>query len=203
MQPEFLFDFGSPNAYLSHLLIPGVEQRTGVRFKYVPILLGGVFRLTNNRSPLESFKDVRNKLEFQRLEMQRFLRRHGITAFRMNPFFPVNTLQLMRGAVAAELEGVFASYVDAMFRNMWADPKKMDDPEVFRAALKEAGLDADLLARRVQDDDVKQRLLANTQTAVERGVFGSPSFFVGDELFFGKDQLRDVEEEISRQKQAA
>jgi 2-hydroxychromene-2-carboxylate isomerase len=203
VQPEFLFDFGSPNAYLSHLLIPGVEQRTGVRFKYVPILLGGVFRLTNNRSPLESFKDVRNKLEFQRLEMQRFLRRHGITAFRMNPFFPVNTLQLMRGAVAAELEGVFASYVDAMFRNMWADPKKMDDPEVFRAALKEAGLDADLLARRVQDDDVKQRLLANTQTAVERGVFGSPSFFVGDELFFGKDQLRDVEEEISRPKQAA
>jgi 2-hydroxychromene-2-carboxylate isomerase len=86
---------------------------------------------------------------------------------------------------------------------MWADPKKMDDPEVFRAALKEAGLDAGLLARRVQDDDVKQRLLANTQTAVERGVFGSPSFFVGDELFFGKDQLRDVEEEISRQKQAA
>jgi 2-hydroxychromene-2-carboxylate isomerase len=203
VQPEFLFDFGSPNAYLSHLLIPGVEQRTGVRFKYVPILLGGVFRLTNNRSPLESFKDVRNKLEFQRLEMQRFLRRHSITAFRMNPFFPVNTLQLMRGAVAAEFEGMFAPYVDAMFRNMWADPKKMDDPAVFRAALKEAGLDADRLARRVQEDDVKQCLLANTQAAVERGVFGSPSFFVGDELFFGKDQLRDVEEEISRQKQAA
>ena len=203
MQPEFLFDFGSPNAYLSHLLIPGVEQRTGARFKYVPILLGGVFRLTNNKPPMETFAGVKNKLEFQRIEMRRFLKRHNITAFKMNPFFPVNTLQLMRGAVAAEFEGVFAPYVDAMFRFMWAEPRKMDDPEVIRASLKEAGLDADLLLRRAQDDDVKQRLLANTQTAVERGVFGSPSFFVGDELFFGKDQLRDVEEEIAQQKQAA
>jgi 2-hydroxychromene-2-carboxylate isomerase len=203
VQPEFLFDFGSPNAYLSHLVIPAIEQRTGMRFKYVPILLGGVFRLTNNKSPIESFKDVKNKLEFQRLEMQRFLKRYGITAFQMNPFFPVNTLQLMRGAVAAELEGVFVPYVDAMFRNMWAQPKKMDDSEIFRAALAEAGLDADLILRRVQDDDVKGRLLENTQRAVERGVFGSPSFFVGDELFFGKDQLRDVEEEIAQQKRAA
>ena len=203
MQPEFLFDFGSPNAYLSHLIIPRIEQRTGTRFKYVPILLGGVFRLTNKKSPIESFKDVKNKLEFQRLEMRRFLKRYGITAFKMNPFFPVNTLQLMRGAVAAEFEGVFAPYVDAMFRFMWAEPRKMDDPEVIRASLREAGLDADLLLRRVQDDDVKQRLLANTQEAVERGVFGSPSFFVGEELFFGKDQLRDVEEEIAQQRRAA
>jgi 2-hydroxychromene-2-carboxylate isomerase len=203
VQPEFLFDFGSPNAYLSHLLIPGLEQRTGARFRYVPILLGGVFRLTNNKSPIESFKDVKNKLEFQRVEMRRFVKRHGITTFQMNPFFPVNTLQLMRGAVAAELEGVFMPYVNAMFRNMWAEPKKMDDPEVFRACLKEAGLDAELLLRRVQDDDVKSRLLANTQNAVDRGVFGSPSFFVGDELFFGKDQLRDVEEEITQQRRAA
>jgi 2-hydroxychromene-2-carboxylate isomerase len=203
VQPEFLFDFGSPNAYLSHLLIPGVEQRTGARFKYVPILLGGVFRLTNNKSPIESFKDVKNKLEFQRLEMQRFLKRYGITAFKMNPFFPVNTLQLMRGAVAAEFEGVFMPYVEAMFRNMWAEPKKMDDPEVIRTSLNDAGLPADLLLRRAQEDDVKQRLLANTQAAVERGVFGSPSFFVGEELFFGKDQLRDVEEEITQQRQAA
>jgi 2-hydroxychromene-2-carboxylate isomerase len=203
VQAEFLFDFGSPNAYLSHLLIPGVEQRTGARFKYVPILLGGVFRLTNNKSPIESFKDVKNKLEFQRVEMRRFIKRYGITAFKMNPFFPVNTLQLMRGAVAAEMEGVFVPYVEAMFRNMWAEPKKMDDPEVIRTSLNDAGLPADLLLRRAQEDDVKQRLLANTQAAVERGVFGSPSFFVGEELFFGKDQLRDVEEELTRQRQAA
>ncbi|MBV9395071.1 MAG: 2-hydroxychromene-2-carboxylate isomerase [Methylobacteriaceae bacterium] len=203
VQPEFLFDFGSPNAYLSHLIIPRIEQRTGARFKYVPILLGGVFRLTNNKSPMESFAGIKNKLEFQRVEMRRFLKRNGITAFKMNPFFPVNTLQLMRGAVAAELEGVFAPYVDAMFRFMWAEPRKMDDPDVIRASMNEAGLPADLLLRRAQDDDVKQRLLANTQAAVDRGVFGSPSFFIGDELFFGKDQLRDVEEEIGQQKQAA
>ncbi|MEA2857901.1 MAG: hypothetical protein QOH98_2222 [Methylobacteriaceae bacterium] len=203
MQPEFLFDFGSPNAYLSHLVIPSVEQRTGARFKYVPILLGGVFRLTNNKSPIESFAGIKNKPEFQRLEMRRFLKRHNITAFKMNPFFPVNTLQLMRGAVAAETEGVFMPYVDAMFRFMWAEPRKMDDPEIVRASLREARLDADLLLRRVQEDDVKARLLENTQRAVDRGVFGSPSFFVGDELFFGKDQLRDVEEEIAHQKQAA
>jgi 2-hydroxychromene-2-carboxylate isomerase len=203
VQPEFLFDFGSPNAYLSHLVIPEIEQRTGVRFKYVPILLGGVFRLTNNKSPIESFAGIKNKPEFQRLEMRRFLKRHGITTFQMNPFFPVNTLQLMRGAVAAEIEGVFTPYVEAMFRFMWAEPRKMDDPEVFQASLEEAGLDAGLLLRRIQDDDVKARLLANTQNAVDRGVFGSPSFLVGSELFFGKDQLRDVEEEIAQQKQAA
>jgi 2-hydroxychromene-2-carboxylate isomerase len=203
VQPEFLFDFGSPNAYLSHLVIPKIEQRTGVRFQYVPILLGGVFRLTNNKSPIESFAGVKNKLEFQRLEMGRFVKRHAITAFKMNPFFPVNTLQLMRGAVAAEMEGVFAPYVTAIFANMWAEPKKMDDPEIFCGALVEAGLDADLLLRRAQDADVKERLLDNTQRAVERGVFGSPSFFVGDELFFGKDQLRDVEDELAQPKRAA
>src|SRR5947209_1026572 len=203
VQPEFLFDFGSPNAYLSHLLIPAVERRTGARFKYVPILLGGVFRLTNNKSPIESFKDVKNKLEFQRVEMRRFLKRNGITAFKMNPFFPVNTLQLMRGAIAAEMEGVFMPYVEAMFRFMWAEPRKMDDPEILRASLGEAGLPADLLLRRIQEDEVKQRLLANTQEAVESGVCGRPSFFVGEELFFGKDQLRDVEEEIAQQRRAA
>ena len=203
MQPEFLFDFGSPNAYLSHLLIPQVEQRTGARFKYVPILLGGVFRLTNNKSPTESFAGIKNKLDFQRVEMRRFLKRNGITAFKMNPFFPVNTLQMMRGAVAAEMEGVFMPYVDAMFRFMWAQPRKMDDPEILRVSLGEAGLPADLLLRRMQEDEVKGRLIENTQRAVDRGVFGSPSFFVGDELFFGKDQLRDVEEEIGLRKQAA
>jgi 2-hydroxychromene-2-carboxylate isomerase len=202
VQPEFLFDFGSPNAYLSHLLIPGVEQRTAVRFKYVPILLGGVFRLTNNKSPAESFAGIKNKPEFQRVEMRRFLKRYGLTAFKMNPFFPVNTLQLMRGAVAAEMEGVFMAYVNAMFRFMWAEPRKMDDAEIFRASLSETGLPADLLLRRIQEEDVKQHLLENTQRAVDRGVFGSPSFFVGDELFFGKDQLRDVEEEITERRKA-
>jgi 2-hydroxychromene-2-carboxylate isomerase len=193
---EFHFDFGSPNAYLSHLLIPAIERRTGATFEYVPVLLGGVFRLTNNRSPMESFQGVKNKLEYQRLEMQRFIRRHAVTRFTFNPFFPVDTLMIMRGAVAAQMEGVFARYVDEVFRHMWADPKKMDDPEIARAALAESGLDGARLIARTQEPAVKDRLLQNTQASVERGTFGSPTFFVGDEIFFGKDRLRDVEEEI-------
>jgi 2-hydroxychromene-2-carboxylate isomerase len=193
---EFHFDFGSPNAYLSHLLIPGIAQRTGETFAYVPVLLGGVFRLTNNRSPMEAFQGVRNKLEYQRLEMRRFIRRHAITRFTFNPFFPVNTLTIMRGAVVAQMDGVLARYVDEVFRHMWADPKKMDDPAVARAALDESGLDGARLLERTQDPAVKERLLQNTQASVERGTFGSPTFFVGEEIFFGKDRLRDVEEEI-------
>jgi 2-hydroxychromene-2-carboxylate isomerase len=194
---EFHFDFGSPNAYLAHLLVPRIEQRTGAKFEYVPILLGGVFKLTNNRSPAESMRGIKNRLEYEELERQRFVRRHGITDFTWNPFFPVNTLLIMRGAIAAQLAGVFARYVEAMFRDMWAEPKKMDDPEVVRAALEQAGLDPALLAR-TQEPEVKDRLLKNTEASVARGTFGSPTFFVGDEIFFGKDRLRDVEEEIVR-----
>jgi len=102
---EFHFDFGSPNAYLSHLILPEIESRTGVDFEYVPILLGGVFKLTHNRSPAESLAGILNKPEYERLEMQRFIRRHGITRFKPNPFFPVNTLALMRSAIAAESLG--------------------------------------------------------------------------------------------------
>jgi 2-hydroxychromene-2-carboxylate isomerase len=193
---EFHFDFGSPNAYLAHLVIPEVEKRTGARFEYVPVLLGGVFKLTNNRSPMEAFQGVKNKLEYQRLETQRFISRHGITRFAMNPFFPVNTLMIMRGAVAAQIEGVLDRYVDAVFRHMWAEPKKMDDPAVARAALEESGLDGARLIAMTQEPAVKDRLLANTQKSVERGAFGSPTFFVGEEIFFGKDRLHEVEEEI-------
>jgi 2-hydroxychromene-2-carboxylate isomerase len=162
----------------------------------VPVLLGGIFKLTNNRSPAESLVGIKNKPEYERLEMNRFLRRHGITRFRFNPFFPVNTLMLMRGAVAAQSLGVFERYVDEMYRHMWADPKKMDDPNVLRAALDESGLDSERLFELIQTQEIKDRLLENTRRSVERGAFGSPTFFVGDEMFFGKDRLRDVEELI-------
>src|ERR1700736_4966027 len=138
---EFHFDFGSPNAYLAHIVIPQVEQRTGAAFEYVPILLGGVFKLTNNRSPAEKMAGIKNRLEYERLEVQRFVRRHGIKLFEWNPFFPVNTLLIMRGAIAAQLAGVFERYVDVVFKGMWAEPKKMDDPEVVVAALNQSGLD--------------------------------------------------------------
>jgi 2-hydroxychromene-2-carboxylate isomerase len=191
---EFHFDLGSPNAYLSHLVIPEIEKRTGAKFEYVPILLGGVFKLTNNRSPAESLAGIKNKPEYEQLETRRFLRRHGITRFRSNPFFPVNTLSLMRGAVAAQSLGVFERYVDEMFRHMWADPKKMDDPNVLRTAMEESGLESGRILELIQTKEVKDRLLENTRRSVERGTFGSPTFFVGDEIFFGKDRLRDVED---------
>jgi len=194
---EFHFDFGSPNAFLSHLVIPDVERRTGAKFVYVPVLLGGVFKLTNNRSPAESLAGIRNKPEYQRLETARFVQRHGITRFAPNPFFPVNTLVLMRGAIAARQIGVFERYVDEMYRHMWAEPKKLDDPDVLRAALVESQLDGDRILTLVQTQEVKDELLANTQRSVERGTFGSPTFFVGEEIYFGKDRLRDVEEAIS------
>ncbi len=195
---DFLFDFGSPNAYLSHKVLPGIEQRTGVKFEYVPVLLGGLFKMTGNRSPAESLAGIKNKPEYEQLEMSRFIERHGLTAFRRNPHFPVNTLQIMRGAVAAKHEGIFPEYVNAVFANMWEQGLKMDDPGVIRTALISAGFDADKLIARSQTAEVKEELLSNTKSAFERGVFGSPTFFVGTEIYFGKDRLRDVEEQIVR-----
>lgn len=200
---QFLFDFGSPNAYLSHKIIPAIEARHGVRFEYVPILLGGLFKMTGNRSPAESTAQIENKRKYLFVEMKRFIATHGLSAYRMNPHFPVNTLQIMRGAVAAQREGVFARYVDRMFAHMWEDGLKLDDPDVLRATLQADGFDVARFETLLADADVKAGLLANTQRAFERGAFGAPTFFVGDEMFFGKDQLRDVEDEIVRVKGGA
>jgi 2-hydroxychromene-2-carboxylate isomerase len=196
--PQFLFDFGSPNAFLSHEAIPAIEKRIGVKFEYFPILLGGIFKATNNRSPAETLAGIRNKSEFHALETERFLKRFNVGPYTWNPFFPVNTLNLMRAAVAARSEGgVFEKYVDAVFHHMWVEPKKMDDPEVAMRALTTSGLDAAKLLARAQEPEVKAKLIENTQSAVERGAFGSPTFFVGKEMFFGKEQLREVEEMVS------
>jgi 2-hydroxychromene-2-carboxylate isomerase len=168
-----------------------------VKFEYVPVLLGGIFKATNNKSPAETLAGVKNKPEFMKLETDRFVRRFQVEPYNMNPFFPVNTLNLMRAAVAAQFEGVFEKYVDAAFHHMWVEPKKMDDPEVAAKALAASGLDAAKLLARAQTPEVKARLIENTQNAVERGAFGSPTFFVGKEMFFGKEQLREVEELVS------
>lgn len=196
MRVEFHFDFGSPNAYLSHVVIPGIEQRTGAKFVYVPILLGGVFKLTNNRSPVENYAGVRNKLPYEQLETERFIKKHGIKNYQFNPFFPVNTLALMRGAVAAQRLGVFERYVGEIFRHMWEQPKDMDDPAVIGVALQESGFEAAKLMALAQDQSVKDELAANTARSVERGTFGAPTFFVEDQIYFGKNTLRDVEEAI-------
>jgi 2-hydroxychromene-2-carboxylate isomerase len=195
----FYFDFGSPNAYLAHKVIPAIEQRTGATFNYVPALLGGIFKATGNRSPAEAFAAIPSKLAYEGRETQRFVKRHGITDYARNPHFPVNTLQIMRGAVAAQRLGVFEAYVEAVYRAMWVDGLKMDDPAVIQTALQTAGLPAAELMALMGDPDVKAQLIANTEDAVTHGVFGSPSFLVGDELFFGKDKLRDLEDEITAQ----
>jgi 2-hydroxychromene-2-carboxylate isomerase len=196
----FYFDFGSPNAYLAHKVIPAIERRTGAKFKYVPALLGGIFKATGNRSPAEAYADIPSKLRYEGKETERFVRKHGITEYARNPHFPVNTLQIMRGAVAAQKLGVFEDYVEAVYRAMWVDGLKMDEAAVIETALKTAALPAAELMALTQDPEVKARLIANTESAVAHGVFGSPSFLVGDELFFGKDRLRDVEEEIAAQR---
>jgi 2-hydroxychromene-2-carboxylate isomerase len=195
--PQFMFDFGSPNAFLSHEAIPAIAKRTGAKFDYVPILLGGIFKATNNKSPAETLAGVKNKREFHALETERFIERFQVQPFVWNPFFPVNTLNLMRAAVAAQFEGVFPAYVEAAFHHMWREPKKMDDPEVAVKALNSSGLDGAKLLARAQEPEVKAKLIENTQSAVERGAFGSPTFFVGNEMFFGKEQLRDVEEMVA------
>jgi 2-hydroxychromene-2-carboxylate isomerase len=190
----FHFDFGSPNAYLSHLVIPSVESRIGERFEYVPVLLGGLFKATGNRSPMESMAGIKNKPEYERLEVRRFVERHKITQFQRNPFFPVNTLAIMRGAVAARHLGVFEKYVDEVYRYMWAEARNMGDPLVIAASLEESGLPVKALLEASASPEVKAELVANTERSVQAGNFGSPTFFVGEEIYFGKDRLRDVEE---------
>lgn len=195
---QFLFDFGSPNAYLCHKVIPAIKARTGVKFEYLPILLGGLFKLSGNRSPGEAFAGIPNKQAYNLLEVTRFVAKHGLDRYRFNPHFPVNTLKIMRGAVAAQKLGCFMPYVDAMYAAMWEQGLNMDDPALIVQTLNAAGLDGQRLLEATQDADVKDRLMQNTQSAYERGAFGSPTFFVGDEIFFGKDRLREVEEEIAR-----
>lgn len=197
---EFHFDFGSPNAYLSHLVIPGVEERTGVKIDYVPVLLGGLFKATGNASPAITLAGVENKPQYQQVETERFLKKHGITEYNFNPHFPVNTLQIMRGAIVAKEEGVFEKYVDVVYRAMWVDQKKMDDAEVIIEVLNAGGIDGETILARTQEPDLKAKLIENTSASVERGNFGSPSFFCGDEMFFGKDKLRDFEEMIRETK---
>jgi len=196
LRVEFHYDFGSPNAYLSHRVLPGIAERTGVEIHYVPVLLGGIFKSTNNRSPMEQFADVLNKQEYQAKETLRFLMRHDITELVRNPHFPVNTISMMRGAVFAQGKEWEAQYIDALFKAMWERGLNMADPEQIGSVLTEAGLPVAEILAAISDPDVKQELIDNTANSVARGNFGSPSFFVNEELFFGKDKLRDLEEEI-------
>ena len=199
---QFLFDFGSPNAYFCHKVLPDIASRTQVQIEYLPVLLGGLFKLSNNRSPAEAFADIPNKRAYDKLEIERFIARHQLSRFQMNPHFPVNTLKIMRLAVAAQAMGCGPNYIDSMYSAMWEQGRNMSDDSEIAAVLQGAGLDGPRLLALAQQPEIKARLAANTQSAFDHGAFGSPSFLVGNELFFGKDRLREFEEEIARQQAA-
>ena len=198
MKIEFYFDFGSPNSYLSHLVIPKIEQRKKVKFDYIPILLGGVFKLTGNKSPAESLIGIKNKGEYAEIETNRFLKKNEINNYKFNPDFPINTLALMRGATFAKEKPYYHSYIKCIYQSMWEKPKKLDELSVFETVLKEYNLPSEEIIYGAQKKETKQMLIDKTSEAVEKGVFGSPTFFVENEIFFGKDRLEEVEREIEK-----
>lgn len=195
---EFIFDFGSPNAYLVLKVLPTIAAWHGANIKLNPCLLGGIFKATGNQAPLFAFAGIKGKLEYDRLEMQRFADKHELDAFRMNPHFPINTLTLMRGMVAAQHLGITDQYVAVVLAGMWENGDKMDDPDVLIARLEAGGLDSKRLLELANSAEIKAELVANTEKAVARGVFGIPTFFVGDEMFFGKERIAQIEELLIR-----
>lgn len=190
---ELIFDFGSPNAYLAMDILPDLAARHGAELRIIPCLLGGIFKATGNKPPFMQYAEAPAKMAYERLEMERFIHAHDLRKFRMNPYFPINSLLIMRMAIAAEQNGRMGEYICVINRAMWEDGLKMDDPAVIQQALDSNGFDGAALLAQAQDEAIKSRLIANTQAAVERGVFGIPTFFVGDEMFFGKERLAQVE----------
>lgn len=193
---EFLFDFGGPNSYLAHKVLPDLCARTGAEAVYTPILLGGLFKLTNNQAPLIRYAETPAKRNYEMLEFDRFVKAHNIP-FRMNPHFPINSLHLMRGAVAAQHLGCFMPYVEAIMCAMWEKEINVGDPDAVRSVLDNAGLDCAALLAKADDPDVKAELVANTDKAAERGAFGVPTFFVGTEMFWGKERMGQVEDALA------
>ena len=193
---DFIFDFGSPNAYFSHQVLPKLAAEKGASINYIPCLLGGIFKLTNNQAPMVAFANVKGKVAYDMLEIKRFIEKHGLTKFQMNPHFPVNTLLLVRGAIAADKDGRLGDYIEVGLKAMWEDGLNMSDPEVFAKVFTEGGFDGAKLLAATQDQAVKDQLMANTSEAVERGAFGIPTFYVGDEMFFGKDRIEQVIAEL-------
>lgn len=194
---EFIFDFASPNAYLVSAILPDLAARHGAQLIITPCLLGGIFHATGNKAPFVQYADIPSKIAYEQLEMRRFIARHGIDKFRMNPFFPINSLTLMRAAIAADHAGQLQAFITIVNRAMWEDGANVGDAAELQSLLDAHGLDGAALLASAQDSAVKAKLLANTQHAVERGAFGIPSFFVGDELFFGKERLAQVEEALA------
>ena len=185
---EFYFDYGSPYSYLADTQVEAIARRAGATLQRKPMLLGGVFKATGNASPMT----VALKSKWSAFDMPMWARHYGVP-FQRNPFFPVNTLALMRGAAAAQIDGLFERYHPAIYKAMWVDGRNLNEINEIAAALAAAGLDATKFGKRIQDQDVKDRLKATTDEAVARGVFGAPTCFVDNMMFFGNDRLSFVE----------
>lgn len=194
---EFLFDFGGPNSYLTHKVLPAFCAANNAEAIYTPVLLGGLFKMTNNQAPLIRYAETPAKRDYEMLEFNRFVQAHYIP-FKMNPNFPINSLALMRGAVAAQHLGCFMPYVEAIMAAMWEDGANAGDPDVVKAVLDTAGLDSAALLAKADDPDVKAELATNTEKAAARGAFGVPTFFVRDEMFWGKERLAQVAAALQR-----
>ena len=194
---DFLFDIGGPNGYLTHRILPDFCARTGAVANYIPVLLGGLMKATGNRPPWAVYSDVPAKLAYDRLEFQRFINAHGLTRFKMNPHFPINTLPIMRALVAAKREGVFMQVVETMMVAMWEDALNLSITDVTIGVFDKAGLDGTHLMALSNDEAVKAELVANTENAVARGAFGIPTFFVGNDMWFGKERLAQVEQALA------
>jgi 2-hydroxychromene-2-carboxylate isomerase len=192
---EFYFDFGSPASYLAWTQLPAIAAERGAELVYRPVLLGGIHKATNNASPAA----IPAKGAWMQIDLARFARRYGVQ-YVHNPHFPINTLMLMRGATGMQMhdEALFLRYVDAVFRAMWERPRDMGDLSTVRAVLEEAGLDTTLLLQLVEDPAVKEKLKQDTGASVARGLFGAPTMFVGEDMFFGQDRLDFVKEALSR-----
>ena len=190
---EFYFDYGSPYSYLADTQVEAIARRAGARLDRRPMLLGGVFKATGNASPVT----VPAKGRWMNDDLQRWARRYGVS-LRFNPHFPINTLTLMRGATGLQLRspGDFPRYLDVVQRAMWEAPRNLGDAEVLAATLAESGFDPAAFAALVADPEVKARLIATTEEAVARGAFGAPTFFVGEQMFFGQDRLEFVREAL-------
>ena len=190
---EFFYDFGSPTVYLAATQLPDIAASVGATIDWRPMLLGGVFKSTGNQSPVV----VPAKAAYMNNDLKRFAKRYGVP-FRFNPHFPINTLALMRGAVAYQDDAVASStYRDAIFTAIWVEARNLNEPDVIGQVLSAAGLDPAELMNRIGEQTVKDQLIANTEEAVNRGVFGAPTFFVGDQMFFGQDRLDFVTEALS------
>ena len=189
---EFYFDVGSPASYLAWTQIAEIAQRNGAKLEYKPMLLGGVFKATGNSSPAA----VPAKGRYTQVDFQRFAQRYAVP-FAQNPFFPINTMHLMRGAVAYLGTDRFVPYIDTVFQAMWVDQQDMGNPEVLARVLGQAGFDPAALMEKINEPAVKDRLREITEQAIERGVFGAPTMFVGDEMFFGQDRLDFVEQALA------